>query len=139
MADQYVYFMHEGRMIQVAVAVLCKENKILACQRKQGSRYGLQWEFPGGKLEANESGEDCVRRELQEELNISVNDPRLLETRQSHYEDGGWFEVSYYLVRDFSGEPFNTIFEQIRWLTLEELKKLDHLQGNKSFIERLTI
>jgi 8-oxo-dGTP diphosphatase len=126
-------------MIQVAVAVLCKENKILACQRKRGSRYELQWEFPGGKLEAGESGEDCVRRELLEELNITAYNPRLLETRQAFYDDGGWFEVSYFLVQEFSGEPLNVIFEQIRWLTLEELKKLNHLQGNKSFIERLTI
>jgi 8-oxo-dGTP diphosphatase len=126
-------------MIRVAVAVLCKENKILACQRKSGSRYGLRWEFPGGKLEDNESSADCIRRELREELSITAVNPLLLETRQAFYDDGGWFEVSYFLVRDFSGEPQNNIFEQIRWLALEELKKLDNLEGNRSFIERLTI
>jgi 8-oxo-dGTP diphosphatase len=126
-------------MIRVAVAVLCMGNKILACQRKSGSRYGLRWEFPGGKLEDNESSVDCIRRELREELSITAVNPFLLETRQAFYDDGGWFEVSYFLVRNFSGEPQNNIFEQIRWLALEELKKLDNLEGNRSFIERLTI
>ncbi|MFZ1977141.1 MAG: (deoxy)nucleoside triphosphate pyrophosphohydrolase [Bacteroidota bacterium] len=126
-------------MIRVAVAILYKGNKILACRRKRGSRYELQWEFPGGKLEHNESGEDCVRRELFEELNITIDIPVLLETKKVFYDDGGWFEVSYFLVRDFSGKLNNTVFEQIRWVTLEELKQLDILEGNKSFIERLTI
>jgi 8-oxo-dGTP pyrophosphatase MutT (NUDIX family) len=76
---------------------------------------------------------------LREELNITAVNPLLLETRQAFYDDGGWFEVSYFLVRNFSGEPQNNIFEQIRWLALEELKKLDNLEGNRSFIERLTI
>jgi mutator protein MutT len=126
-------------MIQVAVAVLCREDKILACRRKRGGRYELKWEFPGGKLEDNESREECVRRELFEELGIRIDTPYLLETRQAFYDDGGWFEVAYFLVRDFSGEPLNKIFEEIRWFTLPELKQLDVLEGNKSFIERLTI
>ncbi len=116
-------------MTRVAVGLLQKDGKILLCQRKKGSRYGLKWEFPGGKLEEGESTLDCLRRELREELAVEIQDIDGIETHQAQYSDGGSFEVSYCFVSRFSGTPRNSAFEEIRWVTLTELRVMDVLEG----------
>jgi mutator protein MutT len=125
-------------MIQAAVAIIQKERRILLCQRKKSSRYGLKWEFPGGKVEHGESFFDCVKRELREELSIIVENFDSQESQVNRYDDGGVFEVMYFFVSHFEGTPENNAFEQIRWVTLTELKALDILEGNKSVVARMT-
>jgi len=126
-------------MTEVAVAILKRDAKILICQRKQGGRYALKWEFPGGKLESGETVEQCLRRELQEELSIEIHSIEHIETLSAYYEDGGMFNVSYCFVHGFEGEPRNNVFEQIRWVTISELKEMDLLDGNKPFVEKLML
>lgn len=125
-------------MTRVAVGVIRKNGTILVCQRKKGSRYGLKWEFPGGKLEPGETLVECLQRELREELSIEVEEIAKIEFQTAHYDDGGTFEVTYCFVSKFHGEPMNNVFEQIRWVTLDELRTLDILEGNKIFVQQLT-
>jgi 8-oxo-dGTP diphosphatase len=125
-------------MTRVAVGVIQRNGKILICQRKKDARYGLKWEFPGGKLEAGESILDCLRRELREELAIEVEGYDRAETQTAFYEDGGTFEVTYCFVGRYTGEPRNKVFEEIRWVPLDELRALDILEGNKPFVGSLT-
>ncbi len=125
-------------MTRVAVGVLQKDGKILVCQRKKGSRYGLKWEFPGGKLEPGETILECLKRELFEELSISVRDIDRVQRQSTFYEDGGMFEVAYCFVSQFTGEARNNAFEEIRWVTIPELRALDNLKGNKAFVASLT-
>jgi 8-oxo-dGTP diphosphatase len=122
-------------MTKVAVGIIQKDGKLLACQRKRGGRYALKWEFPGGKLEPGETAEHGLRRELFEELSIRAGTIEPIQTRAWNYEDGGVFEVTYCRVRDFEGEIVNNVFEDVRWVTLEELRSLDNLEGNKPFID----
>jgi 8-oxo-dGTP diphosphatase len=126
-------------MIQVAVGVIQRDGKVLICQRKQGGRYAFKWEFPGGKLEPGETVEQCLRRELFEELSVRIGSVDLIETRSSYYEDGGLFEVAYCRVRDVEGEIRNNVFEDVRWVSLEELRSLDILEGNKPFIATMKL
>lgn len=123
---------------RVAVAILRRNGKILVCQRKRDARYGLKWEFPGGKLEPNETTVQCLQRELLEELSIRPLGIERIELQTSDYPDGGRFEVAYCFVSTFSGEPKNNVFEEIRWVTTEELKQLDILEGNKKFVAQLS-
>jgi 8-oxo-dGTP diphosphatase len=124
-------------MTRVAVAILHQNGKILACQRKGGSRYGLKWEFPGGKLEPGETVAQCLERELGEELSIRIDSIDRMEIQASHYDDGGLFEVAYCHVTKFKGEPVNRVFETIRWVTPQELQTLDILEGNKDIVRRI--
>ncbi len=124
-------------MTKVAVGILRRDGKFLACQRKRGGRYQLKWEFPGGKLEPGESVEECLARELREELSITIDGIDGVEVQSADYDDGGTFEVAYCNVTGFAGEPQNNVFEQIRWVTLTELRALDILEGNKDFVAKL--
>lgn len=124
-------------MTEVAVGVLRRHSKILVCQRKKGGRYELKWEFPGGKVEVGETTEQCLRRELREELSIEIHSIDRIQTEAAYYEDGGMFNVAYCFISGFQGEPQSNVFEQIRWVTLEELKHLNLLDGNKSFVAQL--
>ncbi len=125
-------------MAQAAVAIIAKEKRILICQRKRNARYALKWEFPGGKVEQGESSLDCVKRELQEELSITINTFDRSESQINRYDDGGVFEVTYFFVSLFEGTPVNNAFEQIRWVTLDELRLLDMLEGNKPVVARMS-
>ncbi|MGA8012357.1 MAG: NUDIX domain-containing protein, partial [Candidatus Acidiferrales bacterium] len=59
-------------MLTVVAALIEFEGKLLVCQRRRGSRFELQWEFPGGKVESGESLENALARELQEELGVTA-------------------------------------------------------------------
>ena len=126
------------RITEVAVGILRKKDKILICQRKRGGRYELKWEFPGGKLENGETTEQCLRRELREELSIEIHSIERIQTQAAYYKDGGIFNVSYCFISGFQGEPQNNVFELIRWVTVDELKYMDLLDGNKPFVAHLT-
>ncbi len=59
-------------MFEVTAGIILKEDKILIAKRGLDKKFGGRWEFPGGKLEPGESLQDCIKRELEEELNISI-------------------------------------------------------------------
>lgn len=126
------------RITFVAVGILRRNGKILACQRKKGGRYELKWEFPGGKVEHGETTFQCLQRELREELSIAIQGVERTEIQSSVYEDGGSFEVAYCHISEFEGEPQNNVFEAIRWVSPSELKALDILEGNRLIVEQLS-
>ena len=74
-------------MIKVTCGLIFSEEKIFLCRRNPKKSLGGYWEFPGGKVERDESFENCLKRELQEELNMDVNVIRHFMTIQHHYED----------------------------------------------------
>lgn len=123
---------------RVAVAIIRKNGKVLVCQRKKGARYELKWEFPGGKVEPGETIPQCLARELREELSMGIHSIAKIEYQTAVYDDGGKYEVAYCFVSGFSGEPQNNVFESIKWATLDELRTLDILEGNKTFVAQLT-
>jgi 8-oxo-dGTP diphosphatase len=125
-------------LTRVAVGIIRRDGKVLVCQRKLGARYELKWEFPGGKVEPEETSVQCLGRELREELSIELRAIDRIELQASSYDDGGTFEVAYCFVSEFDGEPTNNVFQDIRWVSLDELKTMDILEGNKNFVAQLT-
>ena len=124
-------------MINVAVGIIMKNGTVLLCQRKHTSRYPLKWEFPGGKVEAGESVEACLRRELFEELNIHAEAGELFHRQHYRYPDSGTFDVFYYLVPEFNGSIENRAFEAFLWVPIQQLVQYDILEGNKDVVNRL--
>jgi 8-oxo-dGTP diphosphatase len=124
-------------MTRVAVAILRRNGKLMVCQRRKGGRYALKWEFPGGKIEPGETILGCLERELYEELSIHITAVGRVESAISHYDDGGLFEVAYCHVSSFEGELQNNVFQEIRWVSPNELASMDVLEGNAEIIARL--
>lgn len=124
-------------MTRVAVAILRRNGKLMVCQRRKGGRYALKWEFPGGKIEPGETILGCLERELYEELSIRISAVERVESAISHYDDGGLFEVAYCHVSSFEGELQNNVFQEIRWISPNELASMDVLEGNAEIIARL--
>jgi 8-oxo-dGTP diphosphatase len=125
-------------MINVAVGLIIRNRKeILLCQRKPHLPYPLKWEFPGGKVMDGESVEDCLRRELMEELNIIAEIGRLYHRGQYIYPDSGSFAVSYFLIPSFSGSIVNNVFEQVRWVPIGHLPTYAILEGNAEVVRTI--
>lgn len=130
-------------MITVAVGIIIKEDPspesrmVLLCQRKSTGRYPLKWEFPGGKLEPNERPEECLRRELFEELHITGTIGTLYYQQHYTYPDSGAYDVLYYLVPHFSGEMANRVFERFEWVPIARLPEYDILEGNRDVVTKL--
>lgn len=117
-------------MTEVAVGIIMRDDEVLLCQRKARARYGAKWEFPGGKVEEGETPSACILRELKEELGIEARIDRLFHRQQTSYADGGEYDVYYYMIRSFSGQPVNRVFEELTWVPLDRVDSYDVLSGN---------
>jgi len=124
-------------IVRVAAAVIRDGEKFLICQRGINHRYGLKWEFPGGKLFPGETLVECLERELWEELNIEPVKPIELKTIQATYPDGGIFLITFFIVTTFTGEMKNRVFEDIRWVTFEEVSSYEMLEGSLPILPSL--
>ncbi len=120
---------HE-ELVTVAAGVLRRDGKVLICQRGINHRYGLKWEFPGGKAIQGERMTECLERELEEQLDIRPVKAKELRTIQATYPDGGKFQITFYLVTSWEGEVSNNVFENIAWVTLDDISNYEMLQGS---------
>jgi len=75
--------------LPVIAAIIRENNRVLLCQRKGGALAG-KWEFPGGKLEEGETPEECLVREIEEELGISITVGDIYQAVHTHYDHGGF-------------------------------------------------
>jgi len=123
-------FDEKEETVRVAAAVIRDGDRVLICQRGINHRYGLKWEFPGGKIIPGESLRECLERELWEELNIEPGKPKELKTIQATYADGGNFLITFFLVTEYTGELRNKVFEDIKWVTPEEITQYEMLEGS---------
>ena len=110
---------------------------MLIGQRRPDQPMASQWEFPGGKIEAGESPEQALARELEEELGIhAVIGPRVTHIRHN-YRHGGAVELRFFTVREFSGEIQNHIYQQVRWVRLADLPSYEFLAADRGLIRDL--
>jgi 8-oxo-dGTP pyrophosphatase MutT (NUDIX family) len=120
-------------MIRVIAAVIQKNRRYLACRRPGGKRHGGLWEFPGGKVRADESDLDAARRELAEELNVRVVNvgAPLFETT----DPGTDFLIVFRHVR-IIGEPQALEHEALCWASPLELVGFRLAPSDELFVHR---
>jgi 8-oxo-dGTP diphosphatase len=107
-------------MVKVTAAVIEENGKYLIAKRRAGERFEGLWEFPGGKLEPGEAPEECLRRELREELGIETRVDGL--ALASRYESPLLsIELLAYRVTYLSGEFRFSDHDEIRWVAASEL------------------
>lgn len=121
----------------VAAALIVRGDEVLICQRKAGSALGLKWEFPGGKIEAGESAEEALRRELDEELGIAAEVGAPVAHVRHQYRNGGAVDLQFFVVHRFEGEIRNRVFEDMCWSPLKELPGYDFLPADRDLVRDL--
>jgi 8-oxo-dGTP diphosphatase len=122
----------------VVAALILRDQKVLICQRRPDQPMALKWEFPGGKVEAGETAEQALRRELDEELGIAADiGKRVAHTRHT-YRSGSAIDIQFFVVYEFLGEMTNRIFHDLRWCPLRELTHYDFLAADRSLIRDLS-
>jgi 8-oxo-dGTP diphosphatase len=107
-----------SRLLLVAAAALVDgDGRVLICQRPEGKQLAGLWEFPGGKVEAGETPEDALVRELKEELGIEVRKPCLAPfVFASHAYEGFHLLMPLYLIRRWEGFVQALEHPQIAWV-----------------------
>ena len=123
--------------IRVTCAVISRHGRILVARRGPGMKMPGKWEFPGGKVEAGESEEETICREIQEELSLTI---RVTDRWPAVFHDYGSFRIELipFLAEALSGEAVPSEHDQICWLTPAELKDLDWAEADLPVMRQLT-
>ena len=124
------------KKVEVVAAVIKKEGKIFCAQRKNEGPLAKKWEFPGGKIEAGESREKALSRELHEELNIDIQVGDYMMTVEHQYPTFHITMHAFYC--DLQDEEI-VLNEHLnsKWLTPKELNTLDWAEADISIVEKL--
>jgi len=108
------------RIIEVAAGLIFREGKLLITQRYQDSHLGGLWEFPGGKREPGESFEQCLVRELREELGVRVEVGEVLGEITHAYPEKS-VHLKFFVCRLAGGEPKAAGCAALAWVGREQL------------------
>ena len=119
---------------KVTAAVIFKNGKVLVAQRSPESSLPNKWEFPGGKMEENETPEDCLNREIREELNIDIKVKEYLCSSFFDYNHIS-IELMAYTCEWQSGKLKNNEHQALSWLNPEELRGLDMAPADWPIVE----
>ena len=126
------------KQIEVVAAIIKKDNKILCVQRNENklSYISKKYEFPGGKMEANETKKETILREIKEELAMDINVKEEFLTVTHQYPD---FLLIMHSFICTSNESKVTLTEHIdyKWLELEDLDKLDWAAADVPIVKKL--
>ena len=121
---------------RVICAVIVRDGRALLARRAPGQKHEGLWEFPGGKVEAGESPEDALRREIREELETEIRVGELIDTIEYDYPD---FHLSMkcYACTILSGDLHLVEHEAARWLTAEQLGSVEWLPADITLIPKI--
>ena len=123
-------------MTNVVAAIIKKNNKYLIVQRNRKKHLGLKWEFPGGKVQKNETFEEALAREIKEELNIKVSLQDKI-TEEKYKDEKIDIILHYYLCTQESGIIKLSEHEDLAWVEKKDFDKYDFVEGDSDIISLL--
>jgi 8-oxo-dGTP diphosphatase len=129
--------MTEQKPILVVAGIIRRGDSILICQRPRSDAYGLEWEFPGGKVEDGEAMPAALRRELEEELAIQAEVGAEVFRLRHHYADR-YVEVVFFAIVNFRGEVRNRVFETVEWAPRAHLPQYNFLEADRELVIRIS-
>ncbi len=121
------------RKIEVVAAIILFNNKIFACQRGYGAQKG-GWEFPGGKIEKDETHQNALKREIKEELNVEIEIGNLVKTIEFDYPE---FHLTMHCYRASIVKGEITLLEHLsyKWLVKDDLYSVNWLPADIELLE----
>jgi len=121
------------KRIQVVAAVIERNNNIFIAKRPDHLHQGGLWEFPGGKVESNETPIDALKRELFEEIDITVISAQpLIKIHHDYHDKSVCLDV--WRVTEFFGEAIGKENQEVRWISKHELNNFQFPAANKSIV-----
>ena len=124
------------KKINVAAAIITKDNKYFIAKRNKNKHLGGFYEFPGGKQDVNETLQQTVIREIKEELNIHVQVGNKLG--EEHYKDDKInVHLHYFFCKIISGDIILNEHEDSAWVSKEEFKNYNFAEGDTDIISLL--
>ena len=126
------------KSIEVVAGIIFNEDRsqVLLAFRKPEQHQGDRWEFPGGKMESGESQAKALKRELFEELALSVQHSEHRHTQQHSYSDKQVC-LHFWDVTKFSGTPTGCEGQQLQWVPIAQLANLRFPKANQVIVDEL--
>ncbi len=122
--------------IKVAAGVILDNGKVLITRRAPKENFAGGWEFPGGKIEDDETPEDCLARELKEELNIDVSIDRFCAEVTYDYGEICINLIAYYCTIT-GGEIRMSVHDNFKWVEIADLLKFELLPADVLIAEKI--
>jgi 8-oxo-dGTP diphosphatase len=127
-----------GQPIEVAAGLVFRDGKLLIARRPSHAHLGGLWEFPGGKREPAETYQECLRRELAEELGIEVQVLDLVEALTHHYPDRSVL-LCFFRCRWLRHEPKGADGQDLAWITAQDLDRYEFPAADARLLGRLRL
>lgn len=120
-------------MINVVAAVIKNKNLYLIAQRNRNKHLGLKWEFPGGKVEKNETFHDALIREIREELNVDIHIIKKI-TKEKYKDFKINISIHYYLCTIIKGDFKLNEHEDFAWVEKKNFLKYKFTGGDENIL-----
>lgn len=124
------------KSVQVSAALIFRAGKLLITQRHAKSHLGGLWEFPGGKREPGESFEQCLVREIREELGAEISVGELFEVISHDYPEKS-VHLKFFICKLLSGEPQPLDCAAVKWIEKTELAEHEFPAADAQLLEKL--
>ncbi|MGA2245207.1 MAG: 8-oxo-dGTP diphosphatase MutT [Verrucomicrobiota bacterium] len=105
----------DRKFIEVSAALIFRDGRLLITQRQATSHLGGYWEFPGGKRESGETFEECLAREIREELGVEIAVGELFEEISHTYPEKS-VRLKFFLCKLLAGEPWPVDCAAVKWI-----------------------
>ncbi|ABK89753.1 (deoxy)nucleoside triphosphate pyrophosphohydrolase [Francisella tularensis subsp. novicida] len=125
--------------INAAVAIILDEHKdkVYISLRQKFQTYSDYWEFPGGKLEKNETFEECVKREINEEVGITANNVKPYMTKKHINKENIQVNLNFFIIDDYQGIPYSKENQQLKLVKISNLNNFKFLPASLDIIKKL--
>ena len=126
------------RMVTVVAALISHQGRLLVCQRRRGTTFALQWEFPGGKVRPGETLAQALERELEEELGASARIGEEVYRTRAHYRElPDQLELIFLRAQLDPNAIRNLAFEQMQWVEPDKLTSMNFLPADRELVAKL--
>lgn len=123
-------------MLEVTAAIIKQNDQYLICQRSSDDECPLLWEFPGGKCEVGETLEQCILREIEEELTITIRVVDVFANTVYHFKDKE-VHFTFFNCDILGGEITLNVHHALNWVTAEEMKNYKFMPADVGIVEQL--
>jgi len=124
------------KLTEVAIGIVRRGHDVLICRRRQAGSFGGYWEFPGGKVEPGETAEQCLVRELSEEVGLEVAPARAYAVIEFAHAKGT-IRLHPFLCDLISGEPRALASDEVRWVPADRLPGYSFPPANADLLAQL--